>query len=75
LLEHLRRDHLGLVLHPLAWVSHHWQQAVAVFADLEQFPRRQVFHLRQPSDDLVGFQNAAEFDFYSRFRHANVAAT
>ena len=67
LLEHLRRDHLGWALHPLAWVSHHWQQATAVFADLERFPRRQVFRLRQPSDDLVGYQGAAEFDFYSRF--------
>ena len=47
LLEHLRRDHSGLSLHPLAWVSHHWQQAVAVFADLERFPRRQVFRLRK----------------------------
>ena len=32
LLEHLRREHLGLVLYPLGWVSHRWQQAVAVFA-------------------------------------------
>jgi hypothetical protein len=67
LLEHLRRDRLGLVFYPLAWVSHHWQQATAVFADLERFPRRQVFRVRQPSDDLVGYQGAAEFDFYSRF--------
>jgi hypothetical protein len=67
LLERLRRDHGGLILHPLAWVSHHWQQAAAVFADLERFPRRQVFRLRQPSDDLVGYQGAAEFDFHSRF--------
>ena len=63
LLQHLRRDHLGLAVYPLAWVSHHWQQAVAVFADLERFPRRQVFHLRQLPDDLVGYQGAAEFDF------------
>jgi len=69
LLEHLRRDHFGLALYPLAWVSHHWQQAVAIFADLERFPRRQVFPLRRLPDDLVGFQAAAEFDFFdSRFR-------
>ena len=37
----------------------------AVFADLERFPRRQVFLLRQLPDDLVGFQDAAEFDFHS----------
>jgi hypothetical protein len=67
-LEHLRRDHLGLALYPLAWVSHHWQQAVAVFADLERFPRRQVFRLWQPADDLVGYQGAAEFDFHDHCR-------
>ena len=33
LLERLRRDHQGLTVFPLAWVSHHWQQAVAIFAD------------------------------------------
>ena len=75
LLEHLRRDHLGLALYPLAWVSHHWQQAVAVFADLERFPRRQVFRLRQLPDDLVGYQDAAEFDFDSRFRSTPQAAS
>ena len=63
LLQHLRLDHLDLAVYPLAWVSHHWQQAVAVFADLERFPRRQVFRLRQPSENLVGYQGAAEFDF------------
>ena len=69
LLEHLRRDLFGLALYPLAWVSHHWQQAVAVFADLERFPKRQVFRLQQLPDDLVGYQDAAEFNFRdSRFR-------
>jgi hypothetical protein len=68
LLERLRRDCFGLTLYPLAWVSHHWQQAVAVLADLERFPKRQVFRLRQLPDDLVGYQDAAEYDFQSRFR-------
>ena len=68
LLEEYQRDHCGLVLHPLAWVSHHWQQAVTVFADLERFPKRQVFQLQQLPDDLVGCQYAVEFDFHSRFR-------
>ena len=68
LLQHLRREHYGLVVYPLAWVSHHWQQSVAVMADLEQFPQRQVFSLRHPSDDLVGFQDATAYDFvHSRF--------
>jgi hypothetical protein len=67
--EQLRRDYGGLVLYPLAWVSHHWQQAVTIFADLQRFPRRQVFSLRNLPDDLVGYQGAAEFDFLaSRFR-------
>jgi len=66
LLEHLRRDCFGLNLFPLPWVSHHWQKAVAIFADLERFPRRQVFPLRL--DDLVGFHDAAEFNFRSGFR-------
>ena len=67
LLEHLRRDHHDLVLHPLAWVSHHWRQAATIFADLDRFPRRQVFRLENLPDDLVGFHDAAEFDFASRF--------
>lgn len=67
LLARLRRTHGGMVLYPQAWVSHHWQQAVTIFADLGRFPRRQVFSIRRLPDDLVGFQAAAEFDFHSRF--------
>jgi hypothetical protein len=69
LLQKLRREYFGLVLYPLAWVSHHWQQAVTVFADLDRFPRRQVFRLRHLRDDLIGYPGAAEFNFLeSRFR-------
>jgi hypothetical protein len=75
LLERLRREHGGLILHPLAWVSHHWQQAAAVFADLERFPRRQVFHLRHMPDDLAGFRGAAEFDFGCRNGHVHKRST
>jgi len=64
LLRHLRRDHLGMVCFPFTWVSHHWQQAVAVFADLNRFPQRQVFRLQQVHGDLVGFQDAIEFDLH-----------
>ncbi len=70
LLARFRRTHGRLVLQPLAWVSHHWRQAVTIFADLERFPRRQVFAIRRLPDDLVGFQAAAEFDFRSRLRPA-----
>ena len=61
-LEHLRRDHQGLAIFPLSWVSHHWQQAAAIFADLRHFPHAQVFRLRQHVD-LAGFQDASQFDF------------
>jgi hypothetical protein len=70
LLQRLRRDCLGLAAFPLAWVSHQWQKAVAVFADLDRFPRRQVFRLRRLPDDLVGFHDAAEFDFRSGSQRA-----
>ena len=69
LLNRLRLDHSGLVLYPLAWTSHVWDKAVTVFADLDRFPRRQVFRLEKLPDDLAGFQDAAEFDF-SHFRSA-----
>jgi hypothetical protein len=69
LMESLRREYYGLSLLPFPWVSHHWRQAVAVFADMERFPKRQVFSLRRLTDDLVGFQDAAEYDFVNtRFR-------
>lgn len=69
LLEQIRREYFGLTLFPFPWVSHCWQQAVTIFADLERFPERQVFSFRHPSNDLVGFQDAAAFDFLKdRFR-------
>jgi hypothetical protein len=69
LMDRLRHNHFGLVLYPLAWVSHHWHQAVTVFADLQRFPRRQVLSLPQLPGNLVGYQGATEFDFYrSHFR-------
>jgi len=65
------RTEFGLVLYLLPWVSHHWQRSLGVFADLTGYPRRQVFRLSHPADDLVGFQGAAQFDFlHSRFRSA-----
>ena len=38
-----------------------------MFADLERFPRRQVFRLEKLPNDLAGFDGAAEYDF-SHFR-------
>lgn len=65
LMRRLERRHLGLVLYPLSWVSHRWQKAAAVFADLERFPTRQVFRLLHRPDDLEGYEAAAEFHFLS----------
>ena len=63
--KRLRRDYQSLTIFPLPWVSHLWQQAAAIFADLTHFPLRQVFRLHE-RDDLAGFQDAAEFDFLDR---------
>lgn len=69
LLSQGQRDYEGLVLYPLDWVSHHWPSIAAVFADLRQFPGRQVFPVSQPEQDLQGFCGAVQFDFYhDRFR-------
>lgn len=74
-LRTIRRDYFGLVLHPLGWVSHHWQRAVAIFADLDHFPKRQVFPVHRPSEELVGCCGATEYDFlHDRFRMAKAKA-
>lgn len=63
------RHHQGLTLLPLDWISHRWQQFVAVFAELGRFPQRQVFRVRDPQHDLAGYRGASHFDFYdSRFQ-------
>lgn len=73
LLDEHRREHLGLALLPLNWVSHDWQSFVAVFADLVRFPKRQVIRIRRPASDLQGYRGASEFDFYhSRFDRRHV---
>ena len=69
LLNSSRRFHGGLVLFPLNWVSHRWRDIACVFADVGQFRKRQVFRLREPGQDLVGYRGASEFDFFhSQFR-------
>lgn len=63
------RTDFGLVLYPLAWVSHESPGAVVVFADLARFPRRQMIAMTQPGTDLVGHHGATPYGFYnSRFR-------
>ncbi len=74
LLAQGKRTHDGLTLFPLEWVSHEWQGMTAVFADLERFPSWQVFPLRRLPEDLQGYQDAAQFDFFhSRFRRLDAA--
>jgi len=75
LMEENHRQYFGLTLRPLAWVSSHWQKAVAMFADMEAFPPRQVFPLPELPDNLQGFGGAVEFDFFqSRFRRDSEVA-
>ena len=65
----VRRQHHGLILHPLAWVGRHWERAATIFVDLARFPTRQVFRLDDLPRNLAGYQDAAEFNFFeSRFR-------
>jgi hypothetical protein len=65
----VRRQHYGLTLHPLAWVSRHWERIATIFVDLARFPQHQVFRLEDLPGNLVGYQDAAEFNFFdSRFR-------
>jgi hypothetical protein len=69
LLAESKREHGGLALYPLDWVSHHWQRITAVFADLAAFPQGQVFPLWHWPEDLEGYRGASRFDlFHSRFR-------
>jgi hypothetical protein len=58
------REHAGLDLFPLDWVSGQLRGAATVFVDLEGFPRVQTFAVTDPVTDLVGFAGASAFDFY-----------
>jgi hypothetical protein len=63
LLAKFRREHLGLSLFPLDWVSHRASSAVAIYADLEGYSQVRVFRLREEADGLCGYEGAVEFDF------------
>lgn len=64
-IEHVRREHFGLLLYPLEWVSHNVQCAVTLFADVSTWSQGHVFQLRNPAKDLVGYRGAVQFDFFS----------
>lgn len=72
LMHDRRRDHHGLTLYPLPWVSHLWERFRAVLVDLGGLPKHQVFDVADPVKDLCGFRAACEFDFFhSRFREGH----
>ena len=76
LLASSRCEHNGLVLLPLEWTSHAWQQAMGVFADLSCFPKLQVVSLTDSAVGLQGYQGAVQFDFHSSpFRSARLGGT
>jgi hypothetical protein len=63
-----RRLSEASVLLPLAWASHVVEFATGVYADLQDVPRRQLFRIDDPSESLVGFRGACQYDFLcSRF--------
>ncbi|QDU26256.1 hypothetical protein ETAA8_13320 [Anatilimnocola aggregata] len=64
MLEKFRREHQGLVCFPMDWVSSDLHRSLAVFADMSETPRTQVFRLTDYPEGLQGFQGAAAFDFY-----------
>jgi hypothetical protein len=63
MLAKFRRSHEGLDLYPLEYVGDQFDAAVAVFADLEHFPRCHAFGLGAKGSGLVGYQAASAFDF------------
>lgn len=73
-LRRSQRWHRGLVLYPLPWVSHLWEQFAAVYADVSRFPQYQVFLGSSPSSVLQGYYGAAQFDFSPERRGRSASA-
>ncbi len=68
----LARTAPGLMLYPLAYVSHAWRQILTIFADLTTVPKRQVISLSSDACNLRGHEGAVEFDLVSsRFTTSN----
>jgi hypothetical protein len=71
-----RRRIGGLVAFPLVYVSHAWQQCLAIHADVRSLPKRQVITLEQKAKNLCGYSGAIEFDLlHSRFAAAPTNAS
>lgn len=71
MLRKFRRDHEGLELYPLEWVSDRQRQASNLFAELNSFPQLQVFGVSHPPTNLVGFAGAMAYDFHERAEPRN----
>lgn len=63
------REYFGLTLLPAGEASEHLNEATAVFADLNGWPRFRAVQLPDVKRDLCGKHGPVKFDFYSsRFR-------
>lgn len=60
-----RREYQGLVLYPLDFLTDQLGAAVAVFAEMHQFPQCHAFGLGSDASGLVGYLGASAFDFCS----------
>ena len=60
------RRHVGLSLHPLAWVSHHADFVATIFVDLARFPKRQVIALDDLPGKLVGLPGCRRVRFSAK---------
>lgn len=64
MLRKFQYEHQGLCCFPLEWVSDQTSRSLAIFADLREMPRTQVFRLPLIPEGLQGFQGAAAYDFF-----------
>lgn len=58
LLKHYRRRHDQLLLLPMNWVSHVWEDLAEIYVDLDRYPKTQIVDAQ-----LSGYRGATEFDF------------
>ncbi len=63
--EDFQRRQDGLTLYPMEWVSDQMKGSLAIFAELEGVPRRQIFPLKEFPGDLAGHQGAMAYDFHA----------
>jgi hypothetical protein len=70
MLRKFKREWDGLCLVPLDWVSGQLSFSVAVFAEMERMPKRQLLDITDWPGSLSGISGASAFDlFESPYRH------